>query len=480
MPGMGSGTIVTIPSGVVTQATISGLAPGADLNLARRLPPVAGQDGNWTCIQCANVNFAGRRKCHLCQADRNVSQPQAPDSQGDAIDKASTNTLTSVAHLETEWDFDKLRWKVASYFRKAARGVPHTGPVVKIIDEIADSAFATLSGTLGDRTWLPQVDFTMVLDATIKLIVPPEVLFQIPAPELDTAIITAHDRASEQGRSALVMWEVVQGTLSGKKAQSKVYSSLESARIEAVNANVSAALTAMQEATAKEIPSPLEKVQKFIAMWIKRTVVTLADSYDGNPGAAMPQSVAVELFHNLLQRDTLPKSLNNELLMNAQVMPQPYPNLEGMVREVYQPYAGQGVRKGTWQQQPKTELCWFFFNGVCHYMDNCINAHSPLELEPAAAWSKGFKGFNPGGKGMGMDLKGKGMDFAGKGMDLGGKGMDLGGKGMDFGGKGMDFGGKGKDFGGKGMDFGGKGMDFGGKGMDFGGKGMGKGYGGPY
>merc|ERR1719375_2303668 len=94
-----------------------GQAPGQEGGKGKGPKPEAGVDGNWACPACGSVNFANRGKCFRCQAPKPGGAGVGPTGSGeDAIDSAAGSALLNVAHMEQEWDFDKLRWKVASYF----------------------------------------------------------------------------------------------------------------------------------------------------------------------------------------------------------------------------------------------------------------------------------------------------------------------------------------------------------------------------
>jgi len=313
---------------------------------------------------------------------------------------------------------------------------------------------------------MAQADFTLVLDAAVKMLFPPELLAQADPSEVDGLILSAHDRAFEQARVMPVLWECLQGKIDGKKTQNKVYGALESARGEALKA-------AQPDFTGLEIPgSAIERAHKFIAEWVGITVSTVAKTHGGDPGNSLQEENVVKIFRHLIENNTVPTQLTRELLFEGQVLPQPYPGLEELVTEVFKPYQERARKK----RGPiiKTEMCWYFFNGHCGYPERCLNAHDESELQPAIQMGmavstdtgKGGKsGGCDGGKGGGFD-GGKGAGFDG------GKGGGFdGGKGGGFdGGKGGGWdAGKGKS---SGWDNGKGGGWDGGKG----GKGKGKGW----
>merc|ERR1719498_1812965 len=96
----------------------------------------------------------------------------------DAIDIAAGTALFPISHMETTWDYDKLRWKVASYFRNAANSMTFAGDWEKLVNDFADTAFGQMVSALNDRTWMHQADFTLILDVAVKETFPPEILGQ--------------------------------------------------------------------------------------------------------------------------------------------------------------------------------------------------------------------------------------------------------------------------------------------------------------
>lgn len=51
--------------------------------------PVAGVDGNWTCLECKNVNFGMREVCNRCQAPKSEYQPGDDFADADLIAQLS-------------------------------------------------------------------------------------------------------------------------------------------------------------------------------------------------------------------------------------------------------------------------------------------------------------------------------------------------------------------------------------------------------
>lgn len=365
-----------------------GMMPGGmQQPQARSGPPIPGVDGNWACPVCTYVNFAVRKNCQKCGASR----PDGGVLGGgdDAIDTAAGTCLASVAHLEKEFDFDKLRWKVASVFRKAANSMSFQGSLQSSIDEYADKAFGQLASAIGDRDWLPKADLTLVLNVAVKQCFPPTVLAQAGPLGVENMVLPAYDRAFDETRVMGLLWESIKGRVEGKKTQNKVYASLESARNEAVKA------LAGPSADPQVLTLPtVEKVQRFVSLWIRGTIDQIAKANHGDPSTALPDNTTSTMFQHLLDCGTVPIFLSRELQGQGIQIPSPYPDLEAVVSAAYQPYAAKAAvkrQKTVHYQMPKTAYCFYHYNGSCGFGPQCRYAHSEMELPPhlmlIAPWS---------------------------------------------------------------------------------------------
>lgn len=358
-------------------------------------PPIAGVDGNWNCPQCQHVNFGARKTCQKCGAPA----PGGGIAGGgdDAIDTAAGTCLQSVAHLEKEFDFDKLRWKVASTFRKAANTMNFQGNLQNLIDDYSEKAFSQLASAIGDRDWLPQVDLTLVLNVAVKQQFPPQILAQAGPLGVENMVLPAYDRFFDETRVMGLLWTCIQGRVDGKKTQNKVYASLEAARNESVR--ILSGPTA--DPSALGMPT-IEKVQRFVSRWINSTVEQVAKAHHGDPTTALPDRTASQMFQHLLDAGTMPIFLTRELQTQGIQVPSPYPDLEQVVAAAYQPFAARAAAKrqkmfSQFQQfQPmmpvqKTAYCYYHYNGSCGFGAQCRYAHSETELPPhlvlTALWS---------------------------------------------------------------------------------------------
>jgi len=340
-----------------------------------------GEAKAWTCGICQNVCFGVSKACTRCQSPNpNAPARQVQERVDDGIDMAAGTVLQAVAHLETSWDFDKLRWKVASYFRNAAKEIVINGPIEKVVDDFADCSFCRLMSAISDRVWLCQVDFTLLLDAAVKTTLPPEYLNSIPMAQLEDAIVKSHDRAFEEARVTPVIWDAIEGRVDGKKAANKVYNAYEVGRSLALKA-VSDEPT--QDILAAAMPT-MEKIDKFCRAWINASVSEMAKAMKGDPATLIEKEIAELIFSSLLTVDTLPQWLCRHLIAENETFAPPHPFLDQYLKDAYlshQQPAWQPMKKQRVQPRIKTHMCWFFCGeNACTYGDNCQYAHTPADV----------------------------------------------------------------------------------------------------
>lgn len=300
----------------------------------------------------------------------------------DAIDAAAGAALTPIAPLETQLDFDSLKWKMASVFRKATKGINFISAGLQtIVDQYADKAFSTLINTFGDRTWLPQSDLTLVFFAGVKTTFPEEILVQTDAQVLEGVIVSTYERAFDEARVMPLLWECVEKKVEGKKMQNKVYNALEQGRSIATKA-------VCGMADSNSLPS-VEKVQRFITAWVNSTLEPVAAANRDDPSAALPEDKAIQMFQQLIASEGLPTVLSKELAYQGIQLPRNYPFINEVVHLAYIPFMERAARRA--RSTPKTAYCWYFYQGTCGFSQGCMYAHSEAELPPhmvlTAPWS---------------------------------------------------------------------------------------------
>mmetsp|Transcript_46506 Transcript_46506/g.104546 ORF Transcript_46506/g.104546 Transcript_46506/m.104546 type:complete len:307 (-) Transcript_46506:149-1069(-) len=226
---------------------------------------------------------------------------------------AVAEAVGPIAHLETQWEQDKLEKKVREYFKKGARGLQFNAkPWQALINEYTDSVFSSLFCGLGDRDWLPQADFLLCVDAGVKDYFPSRLFTGVPQQVFEQTVLQAADRAFDEQRYWNVRWETIQRAVTGKGTQKKVREALDSARAEAV------------------AQGP-EKVEDFVSSWIQGAMNALAKATQGNPADTLPVETCVSLFQSLIQDGCLPL----KLAMTDGIPPRGWPTLSQMITDAY-------------------------------------------------------------------------------------------------------------------------------------------------
>eukprot|EP00418_Pyrodinium_bahamense_P088888 CAMPEP_0179036132 /NCGR_PEP_ID=MMETSP0796-20121207/13460_1 /TAXON_ID=73915 /ORGANISM="Pyrodinium bahamense, Strain pbaha01" /LENGTH=312 /DNA_ID=CAMNT_0020732409 /DNA_START=41 /DNA_END=976 /DNA_ORIENTATION=+ len=277
---------------------------------------------------------------------------------------AVSEAVQPIAHLEKQWDPDKLEKKLREYFKKAAKGLSFgMKPWDHLVNEYADSVFSSIFSGLGDREWLSQADFVLCVDAGIKDLFPAQLFAGVPQQVFERVVLQATDRAFDEQHYWALRWETVQRVVAGKLTQKRVREALDTARAETVAAEP-------------------EGVEAFLSGWIERTAALLGKQAQGDPGTYLDVATAVELFQALVQEGGLPWKLTSV----EGVPPPDWPGIQGMVQQAY------------------FELS---MNG------GATAARSPLAMgaiRGPMSMGAGACGFGKaGGKGKGKFLMGKGM-----------------------------------------------------------------------
>lgn len=206
-----------------------------------------------------------------------------------------TQALAPVAHLEEEWDISKLEKRVREYLRKAGKTLEYrTKPWQQLVNDYADAAFASIFQALNDRKWLSKVDFVWTVDAGIKEMFPKKVLNGVKPLDFERCVLGAHDRAFEDQWYLPVLWEHVQGlVLEGKAARKKVYDAMDHGRKAAARGSAEGAMD----------------LKEFVARWVEASVARLSKACQGYPESALEEPLACQLFHSLVEAETLPIAL---------------------------------------------------------------------------------------------------------------------------------------------------------------------------
>jgi len=234
---------------------------------------------------------------------------------------AVAEAVQPIAHLESQWDPDKLAKKLREYFKKAAKQLQFARkPWDHLINEYADTVFSSIFSGLGDRDWLAQADFLLCVDAGIKDLFPARIFTGVPQQVFESVVLQATDRAFDEQRYWTLRWEPVQRVVAGKLTSKRVREILDTTRAETVQAE-------------------LEGVEAFLGGWIDRFTAALAKHTQGDPGSYLDEATAVELFRALVQEGALPWKL-----VSVEGVPPPdWSGIPTMVQKAYSDHAGIGA-----------------------------------------------------------------------------------------------------------------------------------------
>lgn len=206
---------------------------------------------------------------------------------------AVSEALMEVPELDLDPQRTKIEKRIRQCFSKAANGLDWKNSWQQLINEYADSAFGSLFQAMGDRSWITQVDFLLVLDAGVKQTFPLEVLRNVPQRVFEKQVLRAHDRAFEEQRFLPLLWDNVKEIVGGKNTFKKVYDAAENGR----------------KAGCRALLEGRSEIKEFVSRWVECTVARLSKTSQGYPETIMGEEACCELFHSLIQAGALPLSL---------------------------------------------------------------------------------------------------------------------------------------------------------------------------
>jgi hypothetical protein len=233
----------------------------------------------------------------------------------DAVAEASA----PIAHLEKEWDSNKLEKKLREYFKKAAKNLDLTSKSWDVlVNEYADNVFGSLFAAIGDRQWLyaGQADFIFCIDAAIKDYFPRHLIVDVPQEVFERTVLAAHDRAFEEQRFCPTLWEVTTSMVQDKKGRSKVYNACEAGR--------------------KEALADADGLDDFISRWVNCTLQRLSKDTKRHPENVLPMTTATEFWHALIAGGCLPI----EVVKSTGPPPPRWPVVDQAIDKAYATYAG--------------------------------------------------------------------------------------------------------------------------------------------
>ncbi|CAJ1431961.1 unnamed protein product [Effrenium voratum] len=217
----------------------------------------------------------------------------------DGLSAAISEALEPVQHLEKDWDRSKLTKRIRDYFRKAGKSLDFREKSwLVLVNEYADSVFSSIFQAIGDRPWLDQVDFILVLDAGIKEFFPGHVTRDVPSEEFQQGVLAAHDRAFEEQRFLPKIWAATEHLGITGKARKRALDSIDEGR--------KVALKLMRD------PASPDEAKAFVSRWVDSALQRLTQCTQGDPEAVLDEQQATEMFTLLLQGDAMPVVLTAE------------------------------------------------------------------------------------------------------------------------------------------------------------------------
>lgn len=240
-----------------------------------------------------------------------------------------TETVATFAHLETEWDSEKLEKKILEYINKAGKELDMYKTLQEIIDDYTNNALSSMFASLGDREWLYAggVDFSLVLMAGCKDAIPATLLNTVSQEEFEQMVLQAHAVRFEDQRFGPILTEVLANSeVTGPKMKKKVWN-------------------AFHEGRTKAFTSGATTVDDFMTEWIKATVMFMNEEW-GGATSVLDEVMAAAFFHSMVKANALPIALTQEA--GAGYPPEDWPLIEENISVVYAEAAA-----GTLERPPK-------------------------------------------------------------------------------------------------------------------------------
>lgn len=197
----------------------------------------------------------------------------------------------NVQQLEEPPEVPKIMSKIVNFATSAAEEVDTSGlqPLDGIVPLIFRSFFEGVCSTYADRPWLTNMDFQLVLEATLKKHLPETLLTTVTKEQLSDLIWTNHDLVFEEQRFLPAMWDLVRAVVDGPKMKKKAYKAFEVGRLNAV-------VGAGKEGTGLE----LANAEIFLQRWVSGCLDNLAEEGLGDPENVLSKEQVLGVFNALL------------------------------------------------------------------------------------------------------------------------------------------------------------------------------------
>mmetsp|Transcript_101215 Transcript_101215/g.284293 ORF Transcript_101215/g.284293 Transcript_101215/m.284293 type:complete len:329 (-) Transcript_101215:117-1103(-) len=216
-----------------------------------------------------------------------------PVREATLLQLAIADALKPISHLEQAEEFDKLKFKVCTYFTKAGRSLEVASKsFIQLANDFADMAFGSIFTALGDKDWLVEVDFTVPFTAALRERFPKFANMS----HFEKTAQDACDRAFDEKQSESVLWECVQMVSEQKQQRTKLYEAVNLAR-----------KTAKSSFSKNSLST--DGLETLMGGWIKNTVEQLKAATGGFPEQVVSAEVLTQFFNGIVAKNGLPRTV---------------------------------------------------------------------------------------------------------------------------------------------------------------------------
>lgn len=223
-----------------------------------------------------------------------VKVAPTPTEPSDELSTAVKVALQSakVPDVEEPLEVSRILKSITNSAKYAAAEVDTSGwsqPLDEIVPKIARNFFSGVCSSFADRPWLSKVDFQLVLESTLKELLPQALLSSVTQEKLGALIWANHDLVLEEQRFLPAMWDLVRAVVDGPKMKKKALKAVEVGRMCALCGNE-------QEGTGIECAS----AEIFLNRWVSACLDHLAEEGVGDPENVFTKEEVIKVFDALL------------------------------------------------------------------------------------------------------------------------------------------------------------------------------------
>lgn len=292
------------------------------------------------------------------------------DQEQSPILEAILPATAAIIHLERELDSDKLAKKIHQYCQNALKGLDFSAGLswTELVDAYADKFFTSVWQVFGERSWMAsaqdRINFRHVLNSSVCELFPDSVLDDVPSDDLEQHVFQSHDRACDEQRALLLIWDRVKTIVDRKKSQNPVYNAAESARKET--------WSEFQGIHGEEISGSSDHRRKFLRSWVRRTISEIGGDGSQHPGMVLPDEMARKLFLELATKGGMPEYPGIEVQDPEEGWGQ---TVSLAVLDAYRSFGKVPQPRAKANFDRKTMLCWYFENAECVRGYDCPFSH---------------------------------------------------------------------------------------------------------